>query len=405
MAILSTDLKRRIVIAVTSEKYGKELIDAIEGLDEILTGNTAPASSLGSNGNMYVNLLTGDLYLKYNDSWELKLSGGESGGSSAALEDMEQPVGIKDASLATLSIDDSSRTLTITPVGSYVCFVKGKRIEINTVKTATWTNVHGMHHFYIDATGALVVTTTFTDQIITEYTYMAGVYWDATAGKHIYFANEKHGIKMSPVTHAYLHRTRGAAFDNGCKLLNFVVDASGGSASHAQFTAGTGVIWDEDIRVALPAQTSFPIFYRSGATNWKRKDPNTFPLILPGEEGYTGTRPAYNLLSGGVWSLSETTNNKFLLVHIFATNDIDNPYIGILGQTEYGSKAEARTGATSEIKGLSALPVQEFCPVGSVIYEVNNAYTNVPKARVVSTADGDSYEDHRGESIRPGSLA
>jgi hypothetical protein len=31
MTLLSDKLKRRIVIAVTSEKYGKELIDAIEG--------------------------------------------------------------------------------------------------------------------------------------------------------------------------------------------------------------------------------------------------------------------------------------------------------------------------------------------------------------------------------------
>ena len=31
MTLLSDKLKRRIVVAVTSEKYGKELIDAIEG--------------------------------------------------------------------------------------------------------------------------------------------------------------------------------------------------------------------------------------------------------------------------------------------------------------------------------------------------------------------------------------
>lgn len=448
MAILSKDLKLRIVIAVTSEKYGKELIDAIESSSEILTGKTAPSNSIGVNGNLYANLTNGDLYLKYNNAWELKVSGGEDvltgnaapsnsigvdgnlyvnltngdlyvkyGGTwhlrlsgsdlsgSTALEDIEQPVGIKDASLATLSIDDASRTLTVTPVGSYVCFVKGKRVEINTVKSANWTNDNGMHHFYIDATGSLVTTTSFTDSIITEYAYVAAVYWDPAAGKHIYFANEKHGIKMSPITHLYLHRTRGAAFDRGCKLVNFVVDASGGSASHAQFSANSGIIWDEDIKISLPAQSTFPIFYRSGATSWKRKDPTAFPLILPGEEGYSGTRPAYNLLSGGSWSLQETTNNKFLLIHIFATNDIEYPFVGILGEAEYNSKADARDGAISEIRNLSALPVQEFCPVGSVIYEVNNAYTNVPKARVVSTSSGADYEDHRSESIRPGSLA
>lgn len=271
-------------------KYNDAWELKVSGGEDVLTGTTAPSNSLGVDGNMYVNLTNGDFYIKYGGTWHLKLGGSDTSGS-AALEDIEQPVGIKDASLATLSIDDASKTLTVTPVGSYVCFVKGKRVEISTVKSATWTNVHGMHYFYIDAAGSLVVTTTFTESIITEYAYVAAVYWDVAAAKHIYFANEKHGIKMSPITHAYLHRTRGAAFDSGCKLVNFIVDASGGLASHAQFSANSGVIWDEDIKIALPAQSTFPIFYRSGPTNWKRKDPTAFPLILPGEEGFLAPGP------------------------------------------------------------------------------------------------------------------
>ena len=63
MARLSDHLKRRIVIAVTSEQYGKELIDAIEhdiaGIDGG-SGNTAVSSieagkvTLGAGGNATV---------------------------------------------------------------------------------------------------------------------------------------------------------------------------------------------------------------------------------------------------------------------------------------------------------------------------------------------------------------
>lgn len=56
MARLSQKLKRRIVVAHTSEKYGKELIDAIEASDSILTGDSMPDNSLGENGNLYMNL-------------------------------------------------------------------------------------------------------------------------------------------------------------------------------------------------------------------------------------------------------------------------------------------------------------------------------------------------------------
>jgi hypothetical protein len=328
---------------------------------------------------------------------------------ASSFEDIEQPVGLKDPTQVALSIDDSLRTLTVAPTGaSFVCFVKGKKITISSSLQSTWPNTPGLHFFYIDQTGSLITTTTFTDTIITEYSFVSMVYWDDVAAKHIIFANEKHGMKMSPITHAYLHRTRGAAFDSGGKLVNFVVDGGGSSDTHAQFTSNLGVIWDEDIRISYSAQAQIPVFYKSGASGlWKRKEANSFPLIISGEEGYTGASGLipYNNFNGSSWVLSEASNNKFVLVHIFATNDIEFPVIAIQGQVEYNNKTTARRGALTEIRELSGLPVYEFCPLGSVIYQTSNSYTNTPKVQIVSTADGDNYEDHRLDSIRPGSLA
>ena len=407
MTKLSKDAKERIIISLTSEPVGKEVIKAIEDGDDVLSGNGAPSNSLGENGNLYINLLNGDLYKKYNNIWKLQLDGQTA--VESAFEDIEQPVGFKDPNQVSLSVDDISRTLTVTPVGaSFVCFVKGKRIEISSTLQATWSTAHGLHFFYIDAAGSLIATTTFTDAIITEYAFVSMVYWDATANKHIIFANEKHGIKMSPVTHQYLHRTRGAAFDSGGKLVNFVVDGGGSSNTHAQFTSNSGVIWDEDIRLSYSAQAQIPVFYRSGAAGlWKRKEANSFPIIMSGEEGYNGGqgRLPYNSFDGSNWGLTQVSNNDFVLVHIFATNDIEFPIIAIQGQAQYANKTSARNGALTEIKELSGLPVYEFCPLGSVIFQTGSSYTNTPKAQIVSTLDGDNYEDHRTESIRPGSLA
>lgn len=440
MAKLKKDTKKRIVISLTDEVAGKDLIDAIEGSrvlsgngvpantlgdngdvyvnllngdiyakangvwvggqGQVLSGNGAPNNALGDNGDLYLNLTNGDLYKKFNNAWALQASGGT--GVEAAFEDIEEPVGFKDASKATLSIDDASRTLTITPVGSYVCFVAGKRLEINTVKTANWTNSHGLHFFYIDQNGTLQTTTTFTDELITRYTFVSVLYWDQAAARHIYWANEKHGIHMGTFTHLYLHTTRGAQFDNGLKLVNFVVDGSGNLASHAQFTSNLGVIWDEDIKISIPAQTTFPIMYRLG-TVWKRKEADSYPLIYSGTAGYTGAngRPAYNRFDGTNWSLTQVDQNKWVLVHLFATNDIEHPIMGIQGIQEYNSKAAARQGAYNEIQSLTGLPFAEFAPIGSVIFETSNSYTNVPKARVVSTDTGADYVDHRSVYFRP----
>ena len=68
--LLSDKLKRRIVIAVTSEQYGKELIDAIEdGSNNLLSANGAPNNLIGNNGDIYIDLINGDLYSKANNNW------------------------------------------------------------------------------------------------------------------------------------------------------------------------------------------------------------------------------------------------------------------------------------------------------------------------------------------------
>ena len=76
MAILSKDAKQRIIISLTSDPVGREVIKAIEENGGVLSGNGAPDNSLGENGNLYVDLLTGDFYVKHSNSWELQAGGG-----------------------------------------------------------------------------------------------------------------------------------------------------------------------------------------------------------------------------------------------------------------------------------------------------------------------------------------
>lgn len=321
------------------------------------------------------------------------------------LETIEQPVGILHPSEVTVYINDATKTLTVSPIlERYVYYVHGKRIEIAGNRTVNWDTAHGIKFFYLDDIGQLQATNTFSEDLITKYAIVAIIYWDATELKHIYFADERHGIQMSSRTHLYTHVTRGAAFDRGCKLVGFSVDGSGGLDAHAKFSANSGSIWDEDIKISLPIQSDFPVLYINGANNWKRKEADSFPIIYNGTVGYTGVRPCYNYFDGASWSLAEVDNNKFFLVHILATNDYEFPFMAILGHYQYDTKTEARDNAATEIKNFSGLPFAEFCPVGTVIFQVNDAYTNTVKAKIVSS-DGGDYEDHRSTNLRPGALA
>lgn len=57
----------------------------------VLTGTGAPSNSLGSNGNLYVNLSNGSVYSKSSGSWAV-LAGGGAGVSN--LLGIGSPVGV-----------------------------------------------------------------------------------------------------------------------------------------------------------------------------------------------------------------------------------------------------------------------------------------------------------------------
>jgi len=76
----------------------------------------------------------------------------------------------------------------------------------------------------------------------------------------------------------------------------------------------------------------------------------------------------------------------------------------VQGIEEYNSKSDARAGAETELQTLSGLPFAEFTPLGSVIFETRNSYTNAVKGRVVSTDTGAPYEDKRATYFRPDTL-
>lgn len=324
--------------------------------------------------------------------------------NTVGLVDTGEPVGFKSRADSTISVNDLTRTFTIAPSsGSYVCYVAGKKLVISSARQAVWDNVHGSHFFYIDENSDLKVTTTFSDEIITRYSFVSVVYWDVAAQKHIYFAEERHGINMMTQTHLYLHTTRGAQFDRGLKLVNFSVDGAGNLPAHAQFTSNSGIIWDEDLKLDILAQTQIPVFYKLGSV-WKRKEADAYPVIYNGTANYSLPRLPYNLFDGTNWSLAQVDSNKFVLVHVFATNDREYPVIAVQGQNQYISKSAARDGAVTELQQLSGLPFAEFAPIGSVVYETRDSYTNAPKAVIVSIDTGVNYEDQRGDLFRPSTL-
>jgi hypothetical protein len=320
---------------------------------------------------------------------------------ATSLSDMNEPTGFLNRADSQISFVDGTRTFTIQPaVTSFDFYVKSAKYTVSAAQTLVIPNTSGNHYIYYNQSGVLESTTVFSSAIIEQFAFVAIVYWNTSTSSHTYFADERHGITMDGVTHAYLHTVFGARYLSGLALLGFSVDGTGDVNSNAQFTADSGSIRDEDILHQSLAQAQIPVLYRDGLL-WKKKAADAYPVIYSGSAGYTGAsgRLPFNEFTGGAWQLTEVPSLDFVLVHLFATNDIDNPIVAVQGTASYTTSSAARTNANLEISTLSGMPFAEFVPMGSVIFQTATGYTNATKSRVRSTDTGAEYVDFRGTQL------
>lgn len=320
---------------------------------------------------------------------------------ATSLSDMNEPTGFLNRADSQISFVDGTRTFTIQPdVTSFDFYVKSAKYTVSAAESLVIPNTSGNHYIYYNQSGVLESTTVFSSAIIEQFAFVAIVYWNATTSSHTYFADERHGVTMDGVTHAYLHTVFGARYLSGLALLGFSVDGTGDVNSNAQFTADSGSIRDEDILHQSLAQAQIPVLYRDGLL-WKKKAADAYPVIYSGSAGYTGAsgRLPFNEFTGGAWQLTEVPSLDFVLVHLFATNDIDNPIVAVQGTASYTTASAARTNANLEISTLSGMPFAEFVPMGSVIFQTATGYTNATKSRVRSTDTGAEYVDFRGTQL------
>jgi len=318
--------------------------------------------------------------------------------------DMKEPTGFPTRSNSQYGIDQtgSSSTFYIEPTASaYSIYVRGQEFVKSVREEVAITDVEGLHYIYFDQSGVLQHTTTWSSTIILDHAYVAVLYWNATSKEVIYLGDERHGITMDGRTHLNIHVSRGTTYLTGLSLGNLTPDSTGDADIDVQFSVEAGYILDEDITLTIPVHTfpaNIPMWYLDGAANWRTEAADAYPVINRGSG-----RVAWNKDTAGTWSQDEATEGYYVLTHVIATNDADQPVIGIVGQSEYSTLEAARVGATNELNTLvsSDLPFSEFVPIATVIYQTSSAYGNTPKARLVSNDEGSSWTDWRTSGLSP----
>lgn len=303
-----------------------------------------------------------------------------------------EPMGHADKTQSTISFNASTRTFTISPVSTnFVVWCKGEKYTYTTPQTVVIPNTSGLHYIYFSSSGVLSTKMsyfTWEDDAPTSY-----VYWNATLGQAIYFADERHGVTLDWQTHEYLHRTRGAAIADGFAISGYTTSGNGSSNADAQITIEGGTFFDEDMQVDvvssntptantweqdLSSPAQIPVLYLSGS-EWRITTPNDYPVKI-------GALLQYNTYSGGSWSVTDIGSGDFTVSWILATNNLNYPVVAVLNQSATNTIGQAEA-LTFEGLTLPGFPSVEFRPLYRLIYQGANSYSNAVKAKLVGVLD------------------
>ena len=369
---------------------------AIEGIYQLSGVGTALAwdklpvfkgSETPTNGKLIV-VLEGSTHLR--TIWERTSAGLWRQFNTSEMT--EENTGFHQRFDSAISFVDGTRTFTIQPQAPATFFdylQKGKAHRIDSAKTVIIPDIEGLHFIYFDGE-TLVSTQVFVDAIIESFVFVATVSWDATNNEAIMLGDERHGLDMDGATHKYLHFTQGARFTNGL-AAGFDDSGDGSTAAHAQVSVGDGTILDEDLSIDIvdePAPSEpfeqildpiaeIPVYFRDGAGGLWRKDVAT---IFPVKQG--SARIAFNLDTAGTWTQPDADDGNFVAMWLFATNNINEPVIAILGQRQDTTFNNAQANNGFETLQFGALPSLEMKVLFRLIFETQTAFGNVPSARL-----------------------
>lgn len=315
-----------------------------------------------------------------------------------------EPTGFINTTDSEISITNN-RTFSIEPVASqFQYYDEGVLYTKSATESIRFSATEGLKYFYYDGS-TLTVTNTFTSDLIEKHPLIAITYWDSTNNVTLGLGEERHGIVMDGKTHRWIHLERGTIFVSGHALGNIVTIGNGSASTHASLSVAAGTVADEDLYLPADGKSNpanIPVMYLSGPNAaWRKDAARDWPV-----KQYPAGRLALNFHDGTSWTQVEVGVNDYVLAHIIRTNNISSgdQYIAVQGQSTYQNLGDAQDGAATELNDLvtTGLPVAEFVPLGSVIFQTGN-YANTPKARIRPTEAGDSYVDWRFQSLSPAS--
>lgn len=331
--------------------------------------------------------------------WLLTIAGQDTDAAQSIAElkqineDSGEPLGFVDRTKSTMSFNEATRTFTITPIGSFSYYIRGKKFTKSAAESIVINDVSGSWFIYYNEIGALAVSQSPWD--LSKVAPICEVLWNASVKRAIMVAEERHGCIMDDTTHFYLHSTRGTQYINGLIAGNYTLFGEGNAETDTQFSISNGKLADEDLPLeikhsATPSnsfeQQLSPVakarcVYRSGLHEWLDTSATTQPYKV-------GTRLQYNKVENDSWTtVDASADGKFIAYWIVATNDMRSPIITMMGQREDDTLDEAVSNNSFSSLNFGTIPFTEYRTLYRVILQTHSAYINSAKAKIVDIID------------------
>lgn len=299
------------------------------------------------------------------------------------------PVDASGNYLCTLTYNESTRTVTITPTGStFDIFISGTKYTFTGAQSIQHGTQQGGHYIYFDLNGTLVTGQTPWDILL--HVPVCYVFRDAVSNLNIAWEGRHHAGR-DVYWHRNQHYNEGTKIRSGFTAAGYVLNSSTSDAD-ITYSIDSGIVEDEDIAItteALADNGPYTILLRTGATgDWIVDRSSTVPLLL------SGLDVAYNNFTGGVWTMTAAGQNQYVNYYVFAATALPstsvtpatkNQILIVPGQAVHTSLTNANAEIVSSIS-WGDIPFQEVAPLYKVTFIRNTGYTTTGRCRIAAIA-------------------
>jgi len=302
---------------------------------------------------------------------------GPEGALDPIPEDDKWPMGFVDRTKSDLTFNPTTREVTLAPNdGTYSVYYQGVKHDITESKSLTISNDMGSEYIYLDSAMELKSCEMDDLNYVTQIP-VAKIYWNADLADGI-LSEERHEITMHPVTHEYLHETRGTVAQTIGAITDYTIKPASPTDADVTFAIAETEIWDENlnhISEPLPVGGPYFIIYRQGPEgHWYWKE-SPVPYLYSTDGGLQ-----YNDYTDGVWSLQDVHPGDFTNYYVACCNMQSDPkFFIICDQQDYPTLAKGIESSATTLD-LTDFFTHEFVIIYRVLLKTALTYDNTGPA-------------------------